>query len=292
MPDWEGASGSSPRRAGSGSLDPAPGRRDLRLGGEVANSLAVDDAGACTSSPTRPPQAPGRLRPGELGRRGGRRTTGAASRSPASSSQGSGTTPTVLPGGLVAITDNAEPRMHVLVLRGPRTDRWCARCRCSRTARARPTTPSSRWATRSSWRTTTATTSPLSTTLGRDHDAGRRAGRRRPGDGCSVAWTSDEVAPSSVPKVSLANGLLYVYTTRSSAWGSTRGTSPRSTYDRRNGVLGADRDRNPEQQPLRRGDAGPRRVRLHRHAGRNGEGPGRVTTRSPWREPRPVRVRL
>ena len=28
-------------------------------------------------------------------------------------SQGSGTTPTVLPGGLVAITDNADPRMHV-----------------------------------------------------------------------------------------------------------------------------------------------------------------------------------
>ena len=36
--------------------------------------------------------------------------------SPASSSQGSGTTPTLLPDGLVAITDNADPRMHVVVL--------------------------------------------------------------------------------------------------------------------------------------------------------------------------------
>jgi hypothetical protein len=37
-------------------------------------------------------------------------------------------------------------------------------------------------------------------------------------DGCSLAWTSDEVAPTSVPKVSLANGLLYAYTTRPSRW--------------------------------------------------------------------------
>jgi hypothetical protein len=29
---------------------------------------------------------------------------------------------------------------------------------------------------------------------------------------CSLAWTSQEIAPTSVPKVSLASGLLYVYT--------------------------------------------------------------------------------
>jgi hypothetical protein len=29
---------------------------------------------------------------------------------------------------------------------------------------------------------------------------------------CSTAWTSTEVAPTSVPKASLATGLLYVYT--------------------------------------------------------------------------------
>lgn len=75
---------------------------------------------------------------------------------PGQLSQGSGTTPTVLPGGLVAFADNAEPRMHVVVL--------------------------------------------------------------RTSDGCSAAWTSDEVAPTSVPKVSLANGLLYVWTTRPSSW--------------------------------------------------------------------------
>ena len=36
-----------------------------------------------------------------------------AEQKPGQLSRGSGTTPTVLPGGRVAITDNAEPRMHV-----------------------------------------------------------------------------------------------------------------------------------------------------------------------------------
>ena len=44
--------------------------------------------------------------------------------------------------------------------------------------------------------------------------AGR--GRRRT---CEVAWTSDQIAPTSVAKVSLETGLVYAYTTRSSRWG-------------------------------------------------------------------------
>ena len=37
--------------------------------------------------------------------------------------------------------------------------------------------------------------------------------------GSTVGWESDEVAPTSVAKVSLATGLVYAYTTRSSWWG-------------------------------------------------------------------------
>ena len=36
---------------------------------------------------------------------------------------------------------------------------------------------------------------------------------------CSVAWTSGEIAPTSVAKVSLANGLVYACTKRRSPWG-------------------------------------------------------------------------
>jgi hypothetical protein len=32
------------------------------------------------------------------------------------------------------------------------------------------------------------------------------------GNECELAWTSNEIAPTSAPKVSLASGLLYVYT--------------------------------------------------------------------------------
>jgi hypothetical protein len=42
------------------------------------------------------------------------------------------------------------------------------------------------------------------------------------GGSCQVAWTSNVIAPTSVPKASLANGLLYVYskpeTTLVDAW--------------------------------------------------------------------------
>src|SRR3546814_16855242 len=39
------------------------------------------------------------------------------------------------------------------------------------------------------------------------------------GDECEVAWTNDVVAPTSVPKVSLETGLLYVYAKRPNMWG-------------------------------------------------------------------------
>lgn len=36
---------------------------------------------------------------------------------------------------------------------------------------------------------------------------------------CEIAWTSDEIGPSTVPKVSLATGLVYSYTVRPNRWG-------------------------------------------------------------------------
>ena len=78
---------------------------------------------------------------------------------PGQLSAGSGTTPTVLPSGLVAITDNAEPRMNVQFYDAGRRRAWCARRRCSRRPRAPATTRWSRSARPASWsRTTTATT--------------------------------------------------------------------------------------------------------------------------------------
>ena len=58
--------------------------------------------------------------------------------------RGSGTTPTLLGEDYVAIADNAEPRMNVMVYRRASAEagpRWCARRRSSRPGRAPPRTP-------------------------------------------------------------------------------------------------------------------------------------------------------
>ncbi|MEI2671731.1 MAG: hypothetical protein V9G13_11560 [Marmoricola sp.] len=61
---------------------------------------------------------------------------------PGQLSQGSGTTPTLIDDDLVAITDNADPRMNVIFLdRNDRT-RSCVRCRSSAPT---PATPKTVW---------------------------------------------------------------------------------------------------------------------------------------------------
>ena len=69
---------------------------------------------------------------------------------------------------------------------------------------------------------------------------------------CRVAWTSSVTAPTSVPKVSLGNGLLYVYSKKAStplddSWYFT-------AIDVRTGRTRwqpAHRQRHPVEQPLR-----------------------------------------
>ena len=62
---------------------------------------------------------------------------------------------------------------------------------------------------------------PWSTMAGRATAGGLARVDADPATGeCTVGWQSDEVAPTSVAKVSLATGLVYAYTTRSSAGGA------------------------------------------------------------------------
>ena len=119
-------SGSRPRRAASACVDPETdevrsrslerGDRQLVLHRRERRRVRRDHRRAL------PP----------LGRRAGRprgdwrrSTTAGSEQKPGQLSQGSGTTPTLLPDGLVAITDNAEPRMHVLFLRRDTGEEVC-----------------------------------------------------------------------------------------------------------------------------------------------------------------------
>lgn len=132
---------------------------------------------------------------------------------PGQASQGSGTTPTVIGQRYVAITDNADPRMNVLVYERNGKSAGDLVCKEPVFGPDEGNTDQSLIAVGNSLivennygyggPTTTmdgATTTPGITRV--DFSAG----------GCHTVWESDEIAPSVVPKVSLANGLIYSYT--------------------------------------------------------------------------------
>jgi hypothetical protein len=142
---------------------------------------------------------------------------------------GSGTTPTVMNGGYVAITDNADP-MNVVVYRRAETldlgqDRIV--CEVPVFSAGASATENSLIATGNSLIVENNFGYYITTTMnGAVSSPGiTRIDVREDGSGCDVVWTSTEIAPSCVPKVSTKSGLVYLYTkdpdpvnTTSDAW--------------------------------------------------------------------------
>jgi hypothetical protein len=215
LPDWSGRIWFVTEQAAVGVLDRHTGAvRVITMPGEtILNSFSVDETGgvfvatdhALYRLDARPDGTP-RITWREAYDRGGRVKPGQLS-------QGSGTTPTLVGRGLVAITDNADPRMHVVVYRrgaDVRGDRQV--CRVPVFEAGESATENSLVAVGRSLivENNYGYTGPQSTLFGRTTAPG--IARVVIGEhGCRVAWTSDEVAPTSVPKASLGNGLLYVY---------------------------------------------------------------------------------
>lgn len=139
---------------------------------------------------------------------------------------GTGTTPTLMGKEFVAITDNADPHMHVLVYR-----------RAARVARPRlvcsePVFISNRGATENSLIATDKSiivennygySGPDATMYGRTTTPGITRIDLDEDEGCHTVWMSMERAPNAVSKLSLQNGLIYTYTKdlgpgRTDAW--------------------------------------------------------------------------
>jgi hypothetical protein len=215
LPDWDGLIWWVTTRGQVGTVDPATGSvKSVTLDGEViANSFAVDETGGVFIVSD---HALYRFDSGAEGapevtwRREYPRGT---AQKPGQVSQGSGTTPTLLGKKYVAITDNDEPRMNVVVYRREAGSGGSEVC-------AEPVFRKGESATDNSLigigrslivENNYGYAGPATTEQGGSTTPGL-ARVDFSGGRCRTAWTSKERAPSVVPKASLAAGLVYTYT--------------------------------------------------------------------------------
>lgn len=219
QPDWDGRIWWVTRKGRIGTIAPRTGAvRAVRLPGEeIQNSFSAARDGVFVVSD----HALYSLRADAAGtpriqwRQPYDRGTGGK---PGSVNQGSGTTPTLLGDAAhpyVAITDNADDRMNVLVHRrtGPDADRLV--CKIPVFGHGASTTDNSLIGHGNSLvvENNYGYENVTSLLLGKSVVGGiTRVDIRPDGSGCDTAWESKERSPSTVAKLSTANGLLYYYT--------------------------------------------------------------------------------
>jgi outer membrane protein assembly factor BamB len=210
LPDFKGRIWFVSKQGGKvGILNPRTRRiRVRRLNEDVQNSFAVDEDAVYVVSSRRMYRLSARRGRPRVDWRRAYRNSGIVK--PGQADAGSGTTPTVMRGGNVAITDNADP-MNVVVYR-------------KRTGRVVCETPVFE-------RGASATENSL-ITAGRSLFVENNHGYQDPFGpssgalttpgfarvdvtkrGCRKVWTNTTVrAPSAVPKLSTRTGLIYTYT--------------------------------------------------------------------------------
>nr|MDQ4041297.1 hypothetical protein [Actinomycetota bacterium] len=216
LPDWSGRIWYASVNGVVGVVDPATGAtKVLDTREPIGNSHAVDETGGvyvvtdaalyrfdadASGAPKvtwrQPYPNTGEMKPGQTQR-------------------GSGTTPTLMGPDYVAITDNADP-MNVVVYRRAKAVRG-AREVCSQAvfAKGQSATDNSLIGTATSLvvENNYGYTGPNSTSGSAATAPGvERVDLDPDGRGCHKVWASTERSPTVVPKLSLENGLVYVYT--------------------------------------------------------------------------------
>ncbi|MDL4771501.1 MULTISPECIES: hypothetical protein [Thermomonosporaceae] len=212
-PDWGGLIWWITRNGRIGTVDPDTGTvRQSRLPGEaIQNSFAAAEDGLSVVSDHAlyRMRAAGDGTPEVVWRTPYDRGTG---RKPGQIDQGSGTTPTFFGDGYVAITDNADDRMHVLVQRRSDGKLLCKvpvfGSGASATDNSLIGYGRSLFVENNYGYRNFLELPPGGSSVGGasriDVDPG--------GKGCTTTWTSKERSPSTVAKVSVPAGLLYLYT--------------------------------------------------------------------------------
>lgn len=220
LPDWDGNIFFATQQGRVGFIDPATGSiKTLDLGEGIFNSVAGDETGAIYVATTQRLVAVEADGTGTPVVRWAETYDRGSVTKPGQLSQGSGTTPTLIGDDIVAITDNADPRMNVIFYQrsGDLADREICKVPVF-AAGASATENSLAYAgsidgdhsviVENNYGYAGVQT-PL---LGKTTSPGVAKVDLHDDGTCSVAWTSPLSAPTSVPKVSLGNGLLYVYT--------------------------------------------------------------------------------
>ena len=217
LPDFSGTLWVVTKQGTVATIDPSNGQvASLRLEGErIENSLAADETGGVYIVSDHA------LYRFDAGRRGEPVITWredydrGTRQKPGQFSQGSGTTPTLMGTEYVAITDNAEPRMQVLV------HRRAAEVTGDRLVTTVPVFGENASATENSLVATDRSIVVENNYGYSSHEATTGGKSTRPGlaridlddnGQGNVVWTSEERVPSLITKASLANGLIYTYT--------------------------------------------------------------------------------
>jgi hypothetical protein len=215
MPDWSGHIWFVTHDGGVGTLNPATGAvHVVRLPGEeITNSFSVDETGGAfivTNYALYRFDADASGAPVITWRQVYDR---GSEQKPGQLEQGSGTTPTLFGNGYVAITDNADPQMHVVVYNRSAASGGSEVCQQGVFAPGMSDTENALAAAGNTLiaENNYGYSGPQTTLAGKTTAPGVAAVTVSAGGQCSLAWSSQVVAPTSVPKVSLASGLVYVY---------------------------------------------------------------------------------
>lgn len=210
LPDWSGRIWFVSAKGVVGYVEPDSGAiHSLDTGETIGNSFATDETGGVyvvTDAAMYRFDATG-AGPKVTWRKP---YTNDGTSKPGQTEVGSGTTPTVT-GPYVAITDNADP-IDVVVYRRADGSLVCTQPVFSKGA---SDTDQSLVAAGNALvaENNYGYSSPLATENGGSTTGGlERVDIAQDGSGCRTVWHSDERAPSVVPKVSLAAGLVYTYT--------------------------------------------------------------------------------
>jgi hypothetical protein len=215
LPDWSGRFWFVSRHGIVGTVDRGSGAiHTIQLDGEgISNSFAVDETGGVYIVSDKA------LYRFDAGSDGGPQITwrevypNSGIHKPGQSDAGSGTTPTLMGRDWVTITDNADPMDVLVYKRGPSVSGSRLVCSAPVFRQGASATDQSLIATdRSIVAENNYGYSGVAATM--------NGGVTEPGltrvdvsrGRCRTAWTSEERAPSVVPKLSLANGLVYSYT--------------------------------------------------------------------------------